>query len=155
MKVYLAGKVEGRKWQVVKGRSSVEWVSSDGTNHSEHLWGGGFSPWDRIGSYDLRPTVTEQVVGNLRSCQRLVAYVDTPDAYGTIAEIATMAALQKPCFMVVLMPCDPDTNVWPEAAERMADAYWLVSCLPGVQSVTVDTEAGAVDVVHGYLLGLT
>ena len=158
MKIYLAGKVEGRKWEVVKNCSSIEWISSDGTNHSEHLWGCGLHPQERIGSTDLRSTVRTEVVGKLTFCNGLVAYLDTSDSYGSIAEIAIMATLNKPCFVVVLMPHinfteDPDTAVWAEA-EKVSDVYWLVSCLPNVRAVTVETESEAADVVRGYVLGM-
>ena len=104
MQLYLAGKVEGRKWAVVKDRTSVTWVSSDGSNHSEHLWGGGYHPLERIGNPDLRSTVASELLGKLRTSQGLVAYLDTPDSYGSIVEIATMSALNKPCFLVILAP---------------------------------------------------
>jgi len=162
MQLYLAGKVEGRKWAVVKDRTSVTWVSSDGSNHSEHLWGGGYHPLERIGNPDLRSTVASELLGKLRTSQGLVAYLDTPDSYGSIVEIATMSALNKPCFLVILAPHmdftespdDPNYDaVWGQA-EQVADAYWLVSSLPSVRAVTVESEAEAADVIRGYVLGV-
>ena len=159
MKVYLAGKVEGRKWEVVKPLSSVEWVASDGRNHSEHLWGGGWGPWDAIGSEDLKGPVYEFAIKKIIVADCLVAYLDTNDSYGSIVEVTLAAAYHKPCLLVVLMPPIPsmelgsdDGHQEGQRAWRMADAYWFVSCLPGVRVAIVVSEAEATDVIRGFLL---
>jgi hypothetical protein len=138
--------------------SNIEWVASDGSNHSEHLWGdGGFIPWDKIGQEALVWGVQyarEKVVG--ADC--LVAYMDTHDCYGSIVELTLAATFGKSCLLVVLMPPmilndDEDSSKRFDAvAENMADAYWFVSCLPGVRAVTVESEAEATDVIRGFLL---
>ena len=40
MRIYLAGKCDKRKWDLVNGIDGIEFVSSDGTRHSEHGQGG-------------------------------------------------------------------------------------------------------------------
>jgi hypothetical protein len=159
MKVYLAGKVGGRKWEVVKPLANVEWVASDGSNHSEHLWGtGGFIPWDKIGQESLAWGV-DDAIKKIIVADCLVAYLDTHDCYGSIVELTLAAAYYKPCLLVVRMPPmiidDDDPPGFPcfdAVAERMADAYWFVSCLPGVRSALIESEAEATDVIRGFLL---
>ena len=165
MKVYLAGKVAGRKWEVVKPLSNVEWVASDGGNHSEHLWGGGWGPWDSIGSEDLKEPIYEYAIKNIIVADCLVAYLDTNDSYGSIVEVTLAAAYHKPCLLVVLMPPMPPMDLdededdplfggpwFNPVAESMSDAYWFVSCLPGVRSALIESEAEATDVIRGFLL---
>ena len=105
MNVYLAGKVGGRKWEVVKPLSNVEWVASDGSNHSEHLWGtGGFIPWDKIGQESLTwggDDAIKQII--VADC--LVAYLDTHDCYGTIVEL-TLAVGASSLDAVILTAQD-------------------------------------------------
>ena len=155
MKVYLAGKVGGRKWEVVKPLSRVEWVASDGGDHSEHLWGGGCGSWGAIGGEDLRRPVAD-ALRKIVVADSLVAYLDTNDSYGSIVELTIAAAYHKPCLLVVRMPpeiVDGDFNHdgHPVAAS-MADAYWFVSCLPAVRAALVESEAEATDVIRGFLL---
>ena len=158
MKVYLAGKVEGRKWQVVKSLSNIEWLASDGSNHSEHLWGaGGFHPQVRIGDENLASVILEDVLGKIHhQADCLVAYMDTNDSYGSIVELTVAATIGKPCLIIVRMPHTEDdddflSTSW-EEAEPMADAYWFVSCLPSVRAATVESEEEATDVIRGFLL---
>jgi hypothetical protein len=162
-KVYLAGKVGGRKWEVVKplSRADVEWIASDGSNHSEHLWGGGWPSWDLIGQPDLtRPVDDARKKIMIADC--LIAYLDEADSYGSIVEVTLASAYQKRCLLIVLMPPErlgstayedlEDAPSFDERAWRMADAYWFVSCLPGVRAAIVTSEAEATDVIRGFLL---
>jgi len=156
MKTYLAGKVEGSKWRVVQDCSITEWVASDGSNHSEHLWGGGYHPVDMIGNTDLQRAITDEVFTKLSKADCLVAYLDTPDSYGSVVEITLMVAMGKPCLIVIRMPVmnyseEPDSLLW-EQANIMADAYWFVSCLPEVRAITVESEEEATDVIRSFLL---
>ena len=172
--MYLAGKVDGAKWDLwrelggVEHRESHPWwkelqgievVASDGTNHSEHLWGGGMS-LDAIGNTDLKESVKEYATDQIRRCAFLLAYLDKPDSFGSIAEIAYGAALGKRCYVVVLVPEQDEVShvdeggreyvTWPW--EDMKDAYWFVSCFPGVHSIVVQSFEEAKDAVRGYVL---
>ena len=172
MSMYLAGKVAGAKWELWKalgGRERKEghlwWKelgderveASDGYNHSEHLWGGGMS-LDAIGSEDLRRSVEAYATEKIRGCSFLLAYLDRPDSFGSIAEIAYASALGKPCYLVLLVPEQEAVRVegsrdeWSYPWEAMKDAYWFVSCLPGVKSAVVQSFEEGVDAARGYLL---
>ena len=160
MKVYLAGKVAGRKWEVVKplSRADVEWIASDGGNHSEHLWGGGYPPWDLIGNEEVARSV-DDARKKIMIADCLIAYLDEDDSYGSIVEVTLASVYQKRCLLVVLMPPIPsmelgsdDGHQEGQRAWRMADAYWFVSCLPGVRVAIVVSEAEATDVIRGFLL---
>lgn len=174
MTMYLAGKVGGAKWDLWKGLGGVEhktghlhWKelgglkveASDGTNHSEHLWGGGLS-LSAIGSTDLSKSVKAYALQPIRHCRFLLAYLDTPDSFGSIAEIAYATALGKQCYVILLVPEQKEEVsveegghehvIWPW--EGMIDAYWFVSCFPGVKSVAVKSCEEAIDVARGYIL---
>lgn len=137
--VYLAGKVSGPKWALAKSwiesRGLKEWpfISSDGSNHSEHLWGNG--------SYCLSGIphdVKQYCIDEINNSVGLVAYVETPDSFGTIAEIAYTSATGKPQFLIMNANRSDDT-----AWGRMYDAYWFASNFPGVIGIEVDSDLDA------------
>ena len=172
MSMYLAGKVGGAKWELWKalgGRehregylwwrelSGIRVEASDGTNHSEHLWGGGLS-LAAIGNEDLRQSVKQYATEKIRGCRFLLAYLDRADSFGSIAEIAYASALGKPCFVVLLVPeqeeelVEGSENEYVYPWDGMKDAYWFVSCFPGVKSVVVESFEEAIDAARGYIL---
>ncbi len=135
VRVYLAGKVHGPKWEVVKGFKDVRFEASDEKKHGEHGWG--FSYYD-FGAWNPEwIDLTEQFLGPLLRCEILLAYLETPDSFGSIAEIAYAAAIGKPCHVIISGCAKPDgidDGTW---HDELYDAYWFVTALPGVRAYAV------------------
>lgn len=89
LQVYLIGKVNGNKWKAVKPISDdYKFISSDGNNHSEHDWGIPRSyDISDIGNPDHRSFVLEYSLTPLTQSDAVVAYLDRPDCFGSIAEL--------------------------------------------------------------------
>lgn len=139
MKIYLAGKVGGRKHQIAKAVPGHEYVCSDGSNHSEHGFGNPSCDWKDCEQFgELRSLVTEFSVSSIEECDLLFAYLDANTAYGSIAEIAYASGVGRPCFVLILEP--PSNNGWPEGRQERFDAYWFVACLPSVLAISVPNE---------------
>ena len=128
--IYLAGKVNGSKWELVKSSKfdTEIFICSDGQKHSEHDWA-----WSQY-SYncsDLRLEIKEKALDAIKSCELLIAYFDTPDSFGSIAEIAYASSLGKKCFVII--------NTLELYCEKkyleMFDAYWFVSHFPNVKAI--------------------
>lgn len=139
MKIYLAGKVGGAKWSAITKHPYVEYVASDGHTHCEHDWGHGVFTF---GDESLRLEVANRCTGKIAVCDFLFAYLDTPDSYGSIAEIAYASALGKPCFVMInddsedsdsIMQIDDDADLPELVIDGFWDAYWLVSCFPSIK----------------------
>jgi len=123
--IYLAGKVNGPKNKVASSflwfedhmasttkppfRTKYRFVSSDTVDH-DHM--------------DLAPSLFAEL---LDECDILVAFVDTPDCFGTIAEVAYSAAKGKPCYLVI-----DQSKLDIENGFSMRNAYWFVAGLSGV-----------------------
>src|SRR5262249_29785800 len=86
----------------------------------------------------------------LLTCDFLFAYLETPDSYGTIAEIAFASALKKRVLVVVLVPpvADEDDPQGHQEYGNLFDAYWFVSCFPGVRVFTVHLQSEAVQILQ-------
>jgi hypothetical protein len=151
-RIYVAGKIDGKKWELVRGlEDKHELVASDmphrvSTVHDfpgdegrlffyadpAHQVGGDLygigKPHDRFGmgktfSNHVNQAAVERAICNqIRGCDFLIAYIDTPDAFGTIAEIAYASACGIPCH-VFLNWTDPkyrferDPEAFPDALE--------------------------------------
>lgn len=139
--IYLAGKVNGPKWDLVRGIRDVKFKSSDSGKHSNHCWGGG------TGFDDFNSELMEEVIRLINESVGVLAYVTTPDSFGTIAEVTWAARSYKPTHLIVEAPNPYDGygDDWPNHHElspkerdeidvwyQMADAYWFVSAIPGV-----------------------
>jgi very-short-patch-repair endonuclease len=159
--IYLAGKVGGNKWKMIPSSPKSEWDASDGSGHSEHRWGYGcyFLPVNKY----LGESVMVECIERLESADILVAYLDCPSSFGSIAEIAYMSALGKPSILIIKLDQTPHTHddecytfeteegkrafnctteegaieECNEPNHRLYDAYWLVSCFPHVRCVVV------------------
>ncbi len=83
----------------------------------------------------------------LAACDALVAYLDTPDSYGSVAEIAWAAAKGLPC-LVVLRGVRAGVK---SHDEQMADAYWFVAQLPHVDAEVVENRDETVGVIARFL----
>jgi len=149
--IYLAGKVGGRKWNVVPQHPYVNYVASDGGNHSEHEWSinVGVKP---LNHPMMAEAVQERCIDVLKTADALFAYLDSPYSYGSIAEIAYASALGIPCMVVVNFDCDTSPDEADEWANgTMSDAYWFVSNFPGVSSFGTGTEEKATELFTRYL----
>ena len=147
--IYVAGKVRGKKWDVIPKHPMIEYVSSDGYKHSEHLWAVGIQ---YQGSEDTRREVQERCIDVIKASKALFAYLDTPDSFGSIAEIAFASALGIPCFVTINVQHDLDyecirRDQWDTEKEGceyyetshlpMFDAYWFVRSFPNVFSCNI------------------
>jgi hypothetical protein len=144
--IYLAGKVRGQKHEIASQNPwvGVEFICSDGSTHSPHQWG--FSDWTFEGcSNGLREEVNRNAIEQLQRADMLFAYLDTPDSFGSIAEIAYFSALGKPSLVTVLVGGKP-------TYEQMFDAYWFVACFPQVRVRPVD-NLGTASAILDELLG--
>jgi hypothetical protein len=142
--IYLAGRVGGDKWKIAKPYDYlVNWRASDGRNHSEHDWGGGFSTVSDCKEY-IGSDVHDSALKEIESCIGLVAYVYDTNAYGTIAEIAYAAAKRKSCHLIIRY--DPKREMW-----DMKDAYWFVACFPGVEVYEVYCDCMAIQAIETIL----
>jgi hypothetical protein len=127
--VYLAGKYGGPKWNVAKSVPMINGVSFTAFDGGDHEHGFGFAQFDfdECGPRSiLRKIVSKCVISRLTDCDRVFAYFETPDSFGSIAEIAFAAALGKPCFIVIREPPGDD------CPSAMFNSYWLVSTFPRV-----------------------
>ena len=83
--------------------------------------------------------VENYVINKLHECDMLLAYINATDAYGTIAEIAYMSALQKPCLIVTGIDIRGGKTTidgeMSEAHRKATDAYWLVCSFPRVTTI--------------------
>jgi nucleoside 2-deoxyribosyltransferase len=124
-KVYLAGRVNGPKYEIVDSlRNKAEFISSDGGNHSEHNLGGAYYDIHTCVS-EYREWVEEHAIEYIKNCDFLIAVVTDQKAYGTIAEIAYASALGKKCYIIIRR----EDNIGDETYQ---DAYWFISCFPNV-----------------------
>jgi nucleoside 2-deoxyribosyltransferase len=144
--IYLAGKVRGPKHEIAQENTGagITFICSDGNTHAAHLWGIGWSFDDCANG--LREEVTRTALSQLREADMLFAYLDTPDSYGSIAEITYFIALGKPALVTILTGGKADYD-------RMFDAYWFVCSLPGVRARQVDNLAAASAILDEFLNG--
>lgn len=133
--VYLAGKVGGDKWTVARDFSDrVSFISSDGGDHSEHGYGIAAFSFEMLDSLGFgQEMIIENSISQLLASDYLIAYLDKPDSFGSIAEIAYASALGKRCVVIVLESPFPDEQM----ESPMYDAYWFISCFPHVELYVV------------------
>jgi len=137
IKVYLAGKVAGKKWDIVpKNDDRFVFKASDGSNHSEHFTGLCLYDFnecnDKKGSY--ASLVKEDFIDQLKRSDLLLAYLDTTDSYGSIAEISYASAIGIPCIVIVKRKSVPVEEIEHGMDEDgMFDAYYFVCSFPGVE----------------------
>lgn len=157
VQIYVAGKVRGRKWEVIPKHPLIKYVASDGDDHSEHLWG--HSCWSFRDS-DVRRNLAERCIEPLEASEVIFAYLDTPDSFGSIAEIAYASALGIGSLVAVNTSSDAakfldmrakwesethseDEYYYEPIAGDMQDAYWFVCNFPNVIGIEVSSEDDA------------
>lgn len=136
MNIYLSGKVDERKWQLVQPfRHLCMFRASDGSDatHWPHGWNDGHiigpACWQQCN--DQKLFVEQIVLDKIRKCDALIAYLCTDNAYGSIAEIAFASAIGKPCHMIVEEHLTSEESEWGHCP--LYDAYCLVGSFPGVR----------------------
>lgn len=130
MVIYLAGKVGGQKHELAKGHVGVQFICSDGGNHSEHNFGLSYYSFEECGhGSTLRDLVHASAISALHECDFLFAWLSCATSYGSIAEIAYASALGKKCY--VMIQNDPECNKASES-DDLFDAYYFVCCFPNV-----------------------
>jgi very-short-patch-repair endonuclease len=169
--IYLAGKAHGSKWKIAPKHPYIQYISSDGDDHNSPHFGCGTSGFN---DPDLMFFVHENCTNHLIHCDGLFAFLDTPDSYGSIAEIAYMSALGKDSVVVIItskpiisnrhIDFDDVRNRWPITSKGMdgitgrsgmVDTYWFVSNFPHVTTIiaeSTDEAAHAIKRSIGNLL---
>lgn len=142
-RVYLAGKVKSTKWEIAKyiDKELATFYASDGSKHTEHLWGGGYNDLSTYGELIMRDCALDAI----EESNMLVAYLDTPTSYGSIAEIAWASAHKIPCYILAV------PGAWPKSHISMYDAYWFISNFPNVIGMWVSDVIEASVVVDNVL----
>jgi len=135
MKIYLAGKVNGRKWDLFTKDQikTCPIIASDGGNHSEHAYGMAYYGWEYCADA-YRDAVEGAFIAQVPACKQLIAYLDRNTSFGSIAEIAYFSAkgISSTVFIVDSSHFDEEDHF--SAAERsMFDTYWFVCSFPGVK----------------------
>lgn len=147
-KYYLAGKVNGRKWTVAKPIKTVTFIASDGSNHSEHDFGFGYFCFDN--NYEaMRETIKEYCLDEIKECDGLIAYLDEPTSFGSIAEIAYASANGKHSFVIINDQTRIDEFTF---YSPFYDVYWFVCQFPNVVVREVKTEKEATQAIRSYTL---
>src|SRR5207253_9305895 len=100
MKIYLAGKVAGEKWNLIPSPTKHQWESSDGGNHSEHNYG--YSACVLSNAYSEQGVVGDCAISELSVSDFLIALLDQPDSFGSIAEIAFFSASDKASLLFAI-----------------------------------------------------
>jgi hypothetical protein len=121
-KVYLAGRVNGDKWEVAPAIDGVKYTSSDGNNHSEHNWGYSYYSFNQD---FLKESINTEALERIKDCNLLIAYLYDNKSYGSIAEIAYASTIGIPCHVIIRHKPGKENY-------DMFDAYWFVCHFPNV-----------------------
>jgi len=148
--IYLAGKAHGDKWRLASQITArnVEFIASDNSGEEDDGHG------EHCGRTE-ETCFTQKAVQLIAKSDALIAYLDRPDCYGSIAEIAWAAATNKSCHVIIVNP-DAFIPVPNSLAmdygkyiqSDMYDAYHFVSDLPGVNAITVENESMAAHILR-------
>lgn len=140
--VYLAGKVGGDKWKIEKAvkHPFVQFYSSDRVPYDDvnpHVLLDSHDdvrdnhgcPKKNFSDEELSLFIERSFVIPIEyEIDILIAYLDTPDSFGSIAEIAFASAKKIPCFLFI-KNYGEYIKFW--------DSYWFISCFPWVQSYEI------------------
>lgn len=145
--IYLAGKINGSKWKLIDHRSDFNFVASDASEHGSdqgtwigHGWGMAVPEFDTCNN-EYKELLEDKFINVIKNCRHLLAYLDTPTSYGSIAEIATAAAYAKPSHVIIKakldVPFGDGYGYGDDEDSKMFDAYWFVCSFPRVKVYTV------------------
>lgn len=159
-RIYLAGKVNGNKWEVARkvgdGIKEVLFIASDGNNHSEHNFG--FSYYSLDNSADLKYAVKEWFCNKIKKCDMLIAYIDTINSFGSIAEIGYSSALGLPIHVIFpksyrsgLECTDTNEHGASYTTSVAFDTYWFCCSLPNITVHFSESIDDAVKIVYKIL----
>ncbi len=154
--IYLAGKVADRgssrdnyaeargKWALARDAglfTRFNVVGSDGDNHGSHriICDQGDGEW---GAY--REDVQYYALDRLVPPTVVLAWLDSPSSYGSVAELAFAAARGLLCFMII----QSESGSCISWENPMWDAYWFVANFPNVTPIQVSTWDEAVAVAQ-------
>lgn len=158
MNIYLAGRCNTGKWNLVPSGPQSKWFASDGKSYDrEHGWHFNIKGHDEPSEEDRREMVNQVVIPLLNKCDLVVAYVNDTHAYGTIAEVAYASAIGKPIIFIIdkrglgRVITDEDGCITEELPEPwyyddIDDAYWFVSSLPGVIPIAGTKQIGLLSI---------
>jgi len=160
-KIYLVGKVRGDKWEIARkvkdGIKDVSFVASDGNNHSEHAFGFGYYSLGR--STDTIDAVKEWFCDVIKKCDMVIAYINTTNSFGSIAEIGYSAALGLPIHIIFpksysehgLERADSNEHSTSYNVSVAFDTYWFCCSLPNVTVHFSESIDDAVKIVYKIL----
>lgn len=143
-KYYLAGKVNGVKHRIA-GRVDpkvAEFLCSDGATHND-AHGGGSVRADKFGA--SKEFVRAAFTQLLFDCEMLIAILDSPDSFGTIAEIAYACGSNMAAMVIIYLK--PDR----EYTQKMLDAYWFVTNFALAMPILVADDDEALQVVNNLV----
>ena len=156
--VYLAGKVDAKKWDIAKQvTGNIRFVASDGGNHSAHEWGC-YCVEQSIGTE--QEFLRENVLKVIQSCAGMVAYFYEPTSFGSIAEIAYASTVGKQVRIILRIdPCPNAGDHWENCEQceqcnlesRICDAYWFISNFPNVQCYESNSDEESVGLMQRYV----
>lgn len=142
-RIYLAGKVRGKKWELIEDIKNINFICSDGEySESEdvgEVYNHGYAfdkPHNVIKSWDADESISEYSCAMIQECDFLFAYLDRIDSYGSIAEIAYASALGKKIYLVINEFEEEDDSF----NSPFLDAYWFVSNFPNIRRIFTDFD---------------
>jgi hypothetical protein len=118
----------------------VKWHSSDATpttlgreiKHFDLHTGNSLDCMDAL--EDRGSFVENEICSKIDSSNLLVAYLDTPTSYGSIAEITYAATKGVPVYVIL---CYQDKKWEKQFRDAMIDTYWVACNMPGVDVQTI------------------
>lgn len=135
--IYLAGKVAGDKYKLAMSAGVLQHVvSSDGMSHGPHYLGDYKSLSEIINSDEVFQFDESPLEIIDQCCFGMIAYLDTRDCYGTIAEIGAASALKIPVYVIVNddSECHAGSN---NDNDDWYDTYWLACSFQQVKGEIV------------------
>lgn len=159
MNVYLIGKVNGKKWELAekikRTLKEVYFWASDGDGHSEH--GLEFCNYYLDACKGMQETIEKVFCEKAANSDLAIAYIDTVDSFGSIAEIGYLSARGINIHVIFPKGFENQFEIKGETEDcfpinRAYDIYWFCCSLPNVYvhfSATINEAAGIVFKILG------
>lgn len=150
--IYLAGKCNKDKWALVKGitKSQIKFISSDIENsfyNGNHTTCKGHC----VTWYDENKVVNT-ALEQIESCEFMIVYINSRDAFGSIAEIAYASAIGKKIYLFIQDNHFADDSYCNGiTSDECQDKYWFVSNFPHVIKIFIDNSNEARKVIQNIL----